>query len=58
MMKKFIFVRASKAWINPMHVVSIFRDGADWTISLVNGKSYKISDEEYLDILPLLGEEK
>ena len=56
-MRKMIFLRNVKTWLNPMYIVSVFRDGADWSITTTTGSKYTITDDEYIELIKSFNDE-
>lgn len=53
-MKKFFYIKRVRAYINVMHVSTVFFVNGKWTVSLQNGTSYEITESEFADLQPIL----
>lgn len=49
-MKHLIKFDSKMSWVNPMHIVQIYQENG-WKVSLVNGQTVDITDNEYYNLL-------
>ena len=55
-MKKFYYIERVQQWINIFKIVTIFREGLQWHVTLEGGEAVILNDGEYSELVPLLNE--
>lgn len=50
----FFLVDSKKAWVNLARVESVYRVGENWTLKLVSGSEYQLTEGEYLQLADMM----
>lgn len=54
--KKMIYLEGAKAFVNPIQVASIYKEGDKYNVGLAGGKVYAMSDAEAFNLMSACNE--
>ena len=55
-MERFFYIERVQQWINIHSIITIFRDGNNWTINMQGEQSVTLNDAEYAQLVPKLNQ--